>query len=434
MKISTIICTYIYETFLTIKTALEVAQASAEKVLDTLYGIVKLSLSSVRELLDPIIKIIRSSISSLMKDLGAFWLGDFSDTKMCKNLYNCEFFRDYLLNPDSIFSKGVRGILGLEGNDRFSRVQTELHEITRDFQRFKEQICSGISLEFTISAITGLFQSFLAKVNKWLRWLRRKVDAVYRFLSDYLSTLKRLGVFDLLDQLKAMFDCILDETELCTSVESAESYYRAFTDKMKLYCTSANDWIIKPDYVKMCTGFMEGKIDELSDLSTKLENGLRLFVNPTNVHPTSDCLNLAAHITGTVDFIKTGRASSIPVYKYCKTTIGDIVTAWKGETREKKYNTFNELLSDLRFERDGIYVGRDKLSIDSDGKEFSMTVDESVDISNMSRPIVVGDNVYSSSMVLYSYLKRDEEISTYMSRYENSYSALVRLADVARAY
>ena len=88
----------------------------------------------------------------------------------------------------------------------------------------------------------------------------------------------------------------------------------------------------------------------------------------------------------------------------------------------------------MRFERDGIYVGRDKLSIDGDGKEFSMTVDESIDISNMSRPIVVGDNVYSSSMVLYSYLKRDEEISTYMSRYEKSYSALVRLDDVARAY
>ena len=121
---------------------------------------------------------------------------------MCQNLYKCEFFRDYLLNPDSIFSKAVRGMFGLDGNDRYSRVQAELHEITQDFQRFKEQICSGISLDFTLSAITGLFQSFLAQINKWLRWLQRKVDAVYRFLRYYLDSLKRWGVFDLLNQLK----------------------------------------------------------------------------------------------------------------------------------------------------------------------------------------------------------------------------------------
>lgn len=437
MNVSTIICTYIYQTFVTIKTALETAQAVADKILDTIYGLVKLALWSVREILNPVVKVIRSSITSLMKSLSFLWIRDFSNTEMCKNLYNCEFFRDYLLNPDSIFSKAVRGLVGLDGNDRYSRVQEEIHEITQDFQRFKEQICSGISLDFTLSAITGLFQSYLAQINKWLRWLERKVEAVYRFLRYYLDTLKRLGVFDLLNQLRAMFDCILDETELCTSVETASSYYQAFTAKMKLYCTRANDWIIKPDYEDMCTAFMKSNINELTDICNKLENGLRLFVNPSNVHPTSDCMNLAGHITGFGKFLVTGKASNIPVYKYCKTKMTDIINAWRGTPggQSGEYQNVDLLLSDLRFEREGIYVKDTRLAIDPSGDEISMSLDGTEDTSSMSSPIIIGDNVYSASYALYGFMtKTDDAAVNYFNEYDSRYSDLINLDDVARAY
>jgi hypothetical protein len=435
VNVSTLICTYIYETFVSIKTALEVAQAAADKILDTIYGLVKLALWSVREILDPVIKVIRNSISSLIKSLGTLWIRDFSNTKMCQNLYKCEFFRDYLLNPDSIFSKAVRGLVGLDGNDRYSRVQSELHEITRDFQRFKEQICSGISLDFTLSAITGLFQSFLAQLNKWLRWLQRKVDAVYRFLRHYLDTLKRLGVFDLLDQLKAMFDCILDETEICTSVETASSYYNAAVAKLRVYCTRANDWIIKPDYEEMCTGFMNGKIDELKDLCNKMENGLRLFVNPSNIHPTSDCLNLAGHITGIGKFLMTGKASNIPVYKYCKTKMSAIITAWNGTNPSEQYSSIDTLLEDLRFERDGIYVKNTRLAIEPSGtEEISLLLDDTQDTSSMSYPIVIGDDVYSASYSLYEFRNGSTDVVSYFNEYDVAYTDLVNLADCARIY
>lgn len=435
MNISTIICTYIYQTFVTVKTALEVTQAAADKILDTIYGIVKLALWSIRRILDPIIKVVRNSIVSLMKSLSSLWVRDFSDSEMCRNLYNCDFFRDYLLNPDSIFSKAVRGLFGISEGDRADLIQRELSDITRDFQEFKRQICSGVSLEFTFDAITGLFQSFLSQLNKWMRWLRRKVDSVYRFLRYYLDTLKRLGVFDLLDKLKAMFKCVLDQTDLCTNVESAQSYYNAFTEKMKIYCTKANDWIIKPEYEKMMTGFMEGKIDELTDLCNTVENGLRLFVNPTNVRPTTDCMNLAGHVKGIGKFIMTGKASSIPVYKYCKTKVEDIIEAWKGSGSEKKYTSFDMLMNDLHFERDGIYVGDTRLAIDPDGEELSISIDETSDTSSMNKPIIVGNRVYSGSYSLYSFLESvDQDIVNYFNEYNLSYTDLVGLSDTARRY
>lgn len=437
MKVSTIICTYIYETFVTLKAALEVTQAAADKILDLIYGIVKLALWSIRRVLDPVIEVMRTSVTSLMKSLGAFWVRDFSDSEMCKNLYNCEFFRKYLLNPDSIFSKAVKNLFNLEDDRRVEDVQSELLGIAQDFQRFREQICSGVSLDFTLDAITGLFQSFLAQVNKWIRWLRKKVDAVYKFLRYYLDMLKEWGVFELLDQLKAMFSCVLDETELCTNVESAGSYYRAFIDKVKLYCTKANDWVIRPDYEAMCTSLMKGKIGELTDIANKLENGLRLFVNPTNVRPTTDCLNLAGHIRGIGKFMVTGRATSVPVYKYCKTRAENLILAWKRSSGSdtKEYNTFNSLLDDLRFERDGVYVNGVKLNIEGNSEEMSISLDESSDLGNMNRPILIGDTVYSASYALYSFKTgADQDIVNYFNTYDLSYTDLINLADVARAY
>jgi hypothetical protein len=354
---------------------------------------------------------------------------------MCQNLYKCEFFRDYLLNPDSIFSKAVRGMFGLDGSDQYSRVQTELHEITQDFQRFKEQICSGISLDFTLSAITGLFQSFLAQINKWLRWLQRKVDAVYRFLRYYLDSLKRWGVFDLLNQLKAMFDCILDETEICASNETAASFYQAFTDKMKIYCTRANDWIIKPNYEELCTSFMKGKIRELKDMCNKVENGLRLFVNPSNIHPTSDCLNLAGHITGIGKFLVTGKASNIPIYKYCKNKINAIIDAWNGTNPTVQYSSVDTLLEDLRFERDGVYVKDTKLALEQSGAdEMNMSLDGTEDTSSMNKAIIVGDNVYSAAYLLYLFQQNDNEAVNYFNEYNVAYTDLVNLADCAKFY
>lgn len=438
MNVSTIICTYIYQTFVTVKTALEVTQAAADKILDTIYGIVKLALVSIRELLNPVIRVIRSSIASLMKSIGPLWIRDFSDTKMCQNLYKCEFFRDYLLNPDSIFSKAVKDLFDISDGDRADRVQRELDAISRDFQQFKIQICSGVSLDFTMSAITGLFQDFLAQVNKWLRWLRRKVDAIYKWLRHYLDSLKRWGVFELLNQLKAMFSCVLDETDLCASVESAGSFYRSFTGKMKLYCTKANDWIIRPDYEKMCTSYAEGKIRELSDLGRKLENGLRLFVNPSNVKPTTDCLNLAGHITGIAKAVWTGDGTAIPVFKYFKTTVDDLITAWRGSTQidKSKYTSIDTVLSDLSFRRDGIYVGSTRLDLQSSGsEELSMTIDESTDASSMSAAILIGDDLYSASYALYEMKTNgDTDIVNYFNEYGLSYTDLISLDDVAKMY
>ena len=435
MNVSTIICTYIYQTFVTIKTALETTQAAADKILDLIYGLVKLALWSVREILDPAIKVIRNSITSLIKSSDSLWIRDFSNTEMCQNLYKCEFFRDYLLNPDSIFSKAVRGMFGLDGSDRYSRVQAELQEITHDFQRFKEQICSGISLDFTLSAITGLLQSFLAKINKWLRWLQRKVDAVYRFLRYYLDSLKRLGVFDLLNQLKAMFDCVLNETEICASNETAASFYQAFTDKMKIYCTRANDWIIKPDYEELCTSFMKVKINELKEMCNKVENGIRLFVNPSNIHPTSDCLNLAGHITGIRKFLVTGNASNIPIYKYCKNKITAIIDAWNGTNPTVQYSSVDTLLEDLRFERDGVYVKDTKLALEQSGSdEMNMSLDGAEDTSSMNKAIIVGDNVYSASYLLYLFKQNDNEAVNYFNEYNVAYTDLVNMADCAKFY
>lgn len=435
MNVSTIICTYIYQTFITLKTALEVTQAAADKLLDTIYGLVKLALWSVREVLNPIIKMIRTMISDILKGIPAFWIGDFSNTDMCKDLFKCDFFRDYLLKPDSIFSKAIKSLFNIDEDDRAARVQRELHKIYTDYDAFKRQLCSGVSLDFTFSAITGLFQEFLAQINKWLRYMRRKVDAVYKWLKSYLDFLKRHGVFELLDQIQAMIDCAFEHSGFCTSADSASSFYKSFTSKMHLYCNAANEYIINPDYEEMCTGFMKGKIKELNEMANLLQKGLRLFVNPTNVRPTSDCLNLAGHIKGIAKFAMTGKASNIPVYKYCKTSLENLVEAWRGTSNKSSYTTVDSVLADLLFKYDGVYVGDEKLALPESGQEATITLDEGMDKRTMNRAILINGQIYSAAYALQAYHeKSDPDVVRYFDSYNATYTDLVRLDEVAATY
>lgn len=432
MNVSTIICSYIYQTFVTLKTALEVTQAAAEKLLDTVYGLVKLGLWSIREVLNPIIKMIRAMIADIMNTL---FFQPFSESAMCEDLNKCDFFKKYLLNPDSIFSKAIRDMFDIDDGDRADRVQRELQKIYTDYDEFKKQICSGISLDFTLSAITGLLQEFLAQVNKWIRFLRRKVDAIYKCLRTYLTFLRRHGVFELLDQIKAMIDCAFEHSGFCASAETAASFYNSFTSKMELYCNAANEYIIKPDYEEMCTGYMKGKIKELEEIGNKLENGLRLFVNPTNVHPTSDCLNIAGHIKGVAKFAMTGKASNIPVYKYCKTTVEDLIEAWRGTTNKSQYNTLDSVLADITFKYDGVYVGDERLDLPESGEEATIDLDSGMDKRMMNRAIIIENQIFSAAYALQAYHENsDPEIVRYFDSYDEAYTNLVRLDEVAITY
>jgi hypothetical protein len=435
VNISTIICSYIYQTFVTLKTALETIQAAADKLLDTIYGIVKLALWSIREVLNPLIKTIRAMVTDLTKEIPAFMIADFSNSAFCEDLFKCDFFREYLLNPDSIFSKAIKDIFDIDEDDRAERIQRELQTIYVDYQEFKRQLCSGVSLDFMLSAITGLFQDFLSQVNKWIRFLRRKVDSIYKQLRTYLDFLKRHGVYELLDEIKAMIDCAFEHSGFCAHAETAASFYQSMLNKMNLYCNAANEYIIKPDYEEMCTGYMKGKIRELEELANKLENGLRLFVNPSNVRPTSDCLNLAGHIKGIAKFAMTGKASNIPVYKYCKTTINDLIDAWKGNSNKKEYHTLDAILEDLVFKYDGVYVGDEKLDLPGDGSEATIELDSGMDKRSMNRAILIKNRIFSAAYALQAYYeKSDEDIVHYFEEYNADYTDLIKLDEVAVIY
>ena len=435
MNISTIICSYIWETFKTLKEALETIQSAADKLLDTIYGIVKLALWSVREVLNPLIKTIRAMVVDLMKGLPAFMIADFSDTGFCQDLHECDFFREYLLNPNSIFSKAIKDMFDIDEDDRAARIQRELQSIYVDYQEFKRQICSGVSLDFMLSAITGLFEEFLSQVNKWIRYLRRKVDSVYKWLKSYLDFLNRHGVYELLDEIKAMIDCAFKHSGFCAHAETAASFYQNILSKTHLYCNVANEYIIKPDYEEMCTGFMKGKIKELEELGNKLENGLRLFVNPSNVRPTSDCLNIYGHIKGIAKFAMTGKASNIPIYKYCKTTINDLIDAWKGTSNKKEYHTLDAILEDLVFKYDGVYVGNEKLDLPGDDSEATIELDSGMDKRAMNRAILIKDRIFSAAYALQAYYeKSDEDIVHYFEEYNADYTDLIKLDEVAVVY
>jgi hypothetical protein len=131
----------------------------------------------------------------------------------------------------------------------------------------------------------------------------------------------------------------------------------------------------------------------------------------------------------------TGKASNIPIYKYCKTTINDLIDAWKGTSNKKEYHTLDAILEDLVFKYDGVYVGNEKLDLPGDGSEATIELDSGMDKRAMNRAILIKDRIFSAAYALQAYYeKSDEDIVHYFEEYNADYTDLIKLDEVAVIY
>ena len=221
-------------------------------------------------------------------------------------------------------------------------------------------------------------------------------------------------------------------------VGTARNAYTSFLNKMHLYCTKVNQYVIQPDYEKMCTSFMESKIDDLTKTLDSCTRSLKIFSNPSNVRPTRDCINLVGQVKGVVNAIKTGKMSCIPVYKYCKTTFNDLKNAFKNVDSETKakYTTIDQVLSDLSFERDGVYLGNTKLAIEGTNVEKSLELNCVLEnTQDTTAAIIIGDNIYSTAYVIYDYTSvKSQAIMNYLEQFSSAYTGMVNIADLAKKY
>lgn len=354
MGIGDILCEYIYGSFLVVKAALEVAQKTSKALLKALDVLFNTLISICRFVIDVGIETILNAIRVFQK-----WLVDkllnFDFDAICQGLFKCTEFLEQVLDPNSLLCRTIRKYTNYNPGP-----QEELYKVVGDFREFKNQICSfGFTYNFGLSAVKSLLNNYYAMCTEFLDMLERNKERVRRFLQKYLDTLIDIGVFDMLDRLKKFFDCVLIDTEICSNIRTANSFYNTCLRKMCIEETGDGyqlDSNMSAEYMNT----FDSRINNLNNAKNDLKKLIDSMLTPSQVNAANNAFNLAANIfpggaswkdIQNGDFWKKNRC-----YQYFKLKRRAFINSFKREHPEYEATGSDTILGNMTINDEQGYI------------------------------------------------------------------------------
>lgn len=290
MGIGDILCEYIYGGFLVVKAALEVAQKTAKALLKAANTLFDTLMSLCRYVIDVGIETILNAIRVFQK-----WLVDkllnFDFDAICQGLFRCTEFLEQVLDPNSLLCRTIRKYTNYNPGP-----QEELYRTIGDFREFKNQVCSfGFTFNFGLSAVKEMLDAYYAMCTEFLDMLDRNKERIRRFLQKYLDTLIDIGVFDMLDRLKKFFDCVLIDTEICSNIRTANSFYNTALRKMCIE-ESGDGYKLDSNMSAEYMNAFDSRINNLNNSKNDLKKLIDSMLNPSQVNAAKNAFNLSAMI------------------------------------------------------------------------------------------------------------------------------------------
>ena len=290
MGIGDILCEYIYGSFLVVKAALEVAQKTAKALLKAANTLFDTLMSLCRYVIDIGIETILNAIRVFQK-----WLVDkllnFDFDAICQGLFRCTEFLEQVLDPNSLLCRTIRKYTNYNPGP-----QEELYAMIGDFREFKNQVCSfGFTFNFGLSAVKEMLDSYYAMCTEFLDMLERNKERIRRFLQKYLDTLIDIGVFDMLDRLKKFFDCVLIDTEICSNIRTANSFYNTCLRKMCIE-ESGDGYKLDSNMSAEYMNAFDSRINNLNNSKNDLKKLIDSMLNPSQVNAAKNAFNISANI------------------------------------------------------------------------------------------------------------------------------------------
>jgi len=404
MSPGSIFCEYIYGTFLLVEAALQVGIALAQTTLQMLNTAFDAILSLLKFTVDLAVEAILNGIRVLQKKLvDLLWDGYKTDPKtgkkksaFCNNLYKCNIFIEELTDSNSLICKTLIK-LGVITKEQ----QQFVNEIINDYNGFMDTICNfGFTFNFGLSAIKKLLNFYKEQIEGFLNMLERKKDNIRRMIQSYINKLIDSGIFDMMAKLKKFFNCILDQTDSCTSISSTRNFYTDSLAKMHIEeCGNGNYKLEASTANKMMNTF-DSRINQLNNSKNVLQEAVDALISPSDTRAASKAFNLSKNVfPGGMSWtdIKNGNWKKNRMVHYFSVKGDQFAEAFLGKHKELPPETSTEyVIGGMRIDdKNGII----KMSLNG--------VEETIDIND---PATMKG--YSNDMLGWTTLPEPEEYST----------------------
>lgn len=301
MGIGTLICTYVYGSFLIIKTVLEAYTTLAKNVLKRIDALLTVVMSTLEYTISAAITVIVNTVQMVMKQLGSlltFGMGGSSDSLWCSKLFSCLALLNQLLDPSSILFRLLARKFHEQCSDKFKGTDllNEIRSFISDLQTFSETICKwGFTFEFGIAMIRSILNQFKAQLMGYIKWFDKQIRKFKKMLEGYLNFCISTGIIDYLEKLEAFFNCVLDESEMCSSIATSSNFYKETCSKLGIE-KEGDGWDISSSLKNKIYGGLDGYKIQCSNLTKDIDAMINAVVNPSEVKRANNAFNLAKNV------------------------------------------------------------------------------------------------------------------------------------------
>ncbi len=352
MSAGSIFCEYIYGSFLLVSAALEVGMSLAKTTLAVLSTMFDSCISLFRFTIDVGVKMIMDGVKVLQKQLVDLIWDGYQDeeeldpetgemvktgkkkSKFCNNLYKCNIFIEELTDSNSLICKTLisLGVITAEQ-------QQYVNEIISEYDEFMNTICTyGFTFNFGISALKKLLNWYKKQLHKFLDMIERKKEDIRRFIQKYMNKLQDSGIFDMLAKLRKFFNCILDQTDSCTSLKTTENFYTNALKKMKIEESGTGGYKLEASTNNSMMNAFDARINQINNAKDEIQKGMDALASPSAIRAASKAFNLSKHVfPGGMNWpdIQKGRWQKNSMVKYFTAKKDKFMEIFMGRHKEK---------------------------------------------------------------------------------------------------
>lgn len=345
MGITTIICTYIYGSFLIIKNVLEIGMQAAKTLLTLINNVVTALMTTITGVIDPAISVVINLVKVFEKKLMDMIFAINGDSIWCNKLFDCLALLNQLIDPNSFIFRMIKKAFKKECHNNSpidDDLLNKIREWISNFDEFRKTICKyGFSFEFGISLLKELLNGFAKQLEGYIKFLDRQRKKLTKQLEKYLNFCINTGIIDSLENIMDFFLCVLDSSESCASIATASNFYSSTMSTLHLE-KNGDGYDLSTSYKNKVYGSLEGCAIKCKNLKYDIKGFLDVAVNPDELNRANKAFNLSKNILpGNMKFSDFKNSDG-------KFSIGKLASAntWKKHTLfQKVRNIKNEATS-----------------------------------------------------------------------------------------
>lgn len=417
MDLATIICEYIYGAFTIVKTAIdalvEVFEASIEKICSLANTINNAIFTTLGKALDAILLIVTNALDALVRAMNQTIGGTWS---LCANAFRCNFFLEQILDPDSLIAQTIRKILSGKDDcfcqqnsdgtvtiteesadeDSIYNMQQTLYDIATDYENFKAQICTGLSLDLATDMMCDMCLDYEKQLNKWKTKIDAKIRSLRKKLQGLVDLYRESELFDLLEQLQAFFECVID-SEICANVDTAKSFYHSVLAKLYLMESGVGEWCLTPNFENEILGTCNSFLAKLNKGLKKIQGVLATLSASVSIKGASNALDLSNTVKGICHVTRDAIAgrdiewNKIPIVDYSQKTYDELCEAYRQLHKKTTTDSAEALKSNKCYTLNDVLL---ETVAEGDTTEY-LEVEQGTDTTHAQELIQVDDKFYT---------------------------------------